>query len=123
MDVQGVATLPCLDRAVEVAGAVLGPPLEFQDVHVTVLLELQDSRMKEAGDADMSADKRTFCTHTDAGAAQILVSRRSENPRMNAWTHESDTVGRESICIGRGNGWCLNDHIHFFPFGLFDKGQ
>lgn len=45
VDVQGVATLSCLDWAVEVTGAVLGPPLEFQYIHVTVLLELQDSRM------------------------------------------------------------------------------
>lgn len=59
--------LLCLQRAVEVARAVLGPPLEFQDVHVTVLLQLQDSRDKP-GETGPSAETRaqyesTLCTY------------------------------------------------------------
>lgn len=57
MDVQGVTTLSCLDRAVEVTRAVLGPPLELQYIHVPILLELQDSRVK-AGDTFMWAWNR-----------------------------------------------------------------
>lgn len=45
VDVQGVPLLSCLDWTVEITGAVPGPPLEFQYIHVTVLLELQDSRI------------------------------------------------------------------------------
>lgn len=44
MDIQGAATLSRLDGAVEITGAVLGPPFHFQYIHVPVLLELQDSR-------------------------------------------------------------------------------
>lgn len=44
VDVQSVAILSRLDRAVEVTGAVLGPPFQFQYIHVAVLLELQNPR-------------------------------------------------------------------------------
>lgn len=47
MNVKRVATLSHLFWVVEVTRAVFGPPLEFQDVHVTILLEFQDSRMQE----------------------------------------------------------------------------
>lgn len=44
VDIQGAATLSCLDWAVQVTGAVLGPPFEFQYIHISILLKLQDSR-------------------------------------------------------------------------------
>lgn len=47
VDVQGVAALPRLHRAVQVTGAVPGPPLQLQYVHVSVLLELQDSESRK----------------------------------------------------------------------------
>lgn len=54
VDVQGVAVLSLLDRAVEVTGAVLGPPFQFEYIHVPVLLELQDSRRQR--DTNVHAD-------------------------------------------------------------------